>query len=132
VGNGEREERQRTEESLPGRSETDSAFAAITVLSLCRNHLKGNYFTTKLRRKLWSDALRDCCEYSGPKAAAAATDAHASPATIRVTVLVVVVTLVVVITVVVVAPLWTLSVVEIGGFFTTCCLAPGSTGLSRQ
>jgi hypothetical protein len=50
-----------------------------------------------------------------------------------VTVLVVVVTLVVVIIVVVTAPLWTLSVVEIGGFFTTCCFAASAgTGLSRQ
>jgi len=70
--------------------------------------------------------------------AAARLTAHVrasdSPATIRVTVLVVVVTLVVVIIVVVVAaPLWTLSVVEIGGFLTTrtCCFADGA-GLSRQ
>ena len=54
-----------------------------------------------------------------------------SLATIRVTVFVVVVTLVVVIIVVGMALLWTLSVVEIGGFFTTCCFA-GGAGLSRQ
>ena len=48
---------------------------------------------------------------------------HELPATIRVTI--------VVITVVASSPLWTLSVVEIGGFLTTCCFAAG-TGLSRQ
>ena len=46
-------------------------------------------------------------------------------------VLVVVVTLVVVIIVVVTPPLCKLSVIEIGGFFTTCCFGVGA-GLSRQ
>jgi hypothetical protein len=49
--------------------------------------------------------------------------------TIRVMVFVVVV--VVVIIVVVMAPLWMLSVVEMGGFLTTCLVA-GGTRLSRQ
>lgn len=67
-----------------------------------------------------------------------ATDTHvrgrvkSSPGTILVTVLVVVVTLVVVVIVVVTSPLWMFSVVDIDGFFTTCCVPAGATGLSRQ
>jgi hypothetical protein len=45
---------------------------------------------------------------------------HASPVTIRVTVLVVVVVTLVVVIKLVTPPCRTVSVVEIGGFFTTC------------